>query len=245
MKVIGPFRHLCRMLRRASIEFPLSGTLNYGYSSKPDGVFIPKPLYNSFESVAIAVNKRKTHDTLALVNLSPPLACMGTVTDNKYAFIYKPLYGMKSKGIYFSNKAEPVYGYLCQEYVPIKDEYRIIVAGSTVVAIMRKVKYKDDADEHLRGSEVGWEWRKRKPSHNDKAEAAAVLATRAIGLDVGGADVGIGYDHKPYVFEVNAASWLNKILAGLIMKVLYINDLAAKGVRPRPTYVDPHCYVKD
>lgn len=244
MKVIGPFKHLCRLLRRATENTPIRGTLNYGHSCHP-GVFLPQPIYNSFQSVSIAVNKKRTHDILELAGLSPPLATIGEVSDDDHAFIYKPLRGMKSRGIYFSNRAEEVPGYVCQVYVPIRDEYRILVVGNTVAAIMRKVKYSEEANPYLRGSEVGWEWRKRKPSQNDFAEQAAIRATRAIGLDVGGADVGIGYDHHAYVFEVNAASWLNKTLAELVIKALATNDLAPKKITwPREPYLDPHHYVE-
>ena len=97
------------------------------------------------------------------------------------------------------------------QYIPKKDEYRVHVVGTSIIAVQRKAK-RNDADEvnwKVRNHSNGFVFVRNDVRAPDRVLDEARNAVRALGLDFGAADViWNAKQQQAYVLEVNTAPGL-------------------------------------
>lgn len=124
------------------------------------------------------------------------------------------LAGHSGDGIVIANTPEElVHAPLYVKYIKKKDEYRVHVGSTNIIAVQRKARRRDVPD-----SEVNWLIRNHKNGfvfvrNGISAPAcvteAALRAVEAVGLDFGAVDVLFhAQEQRAYVLEVNTAPGL-------------------------------------
>lgn len=118
---------------------------------------------------------------------------------------------------------------LYTKYVPITQEFRVYVFRDKVIDVLEK-KRKIIAEAHplIRTESLGWVFCQDPDWWPEEAEAEAIKAIKAVGLDFGGVDVIWNKDQKKcFVLEVNSAPGVYGRTPGKYAKVMksYIDSL--------------------
>lgn len=193
--------------------------INWGSSSISDQAAVCKVI-NKPEAVMLSSNKLKSFELFKEHGVSiPPF---WTTKDEAEEEIRQGacivcrtiLSGHSGAGIVIADDVDGlVKAPLYVAYIPKKYEYRYHVFNGKVIDVQRKARNKDVADEDVnwkvRNHDNGFIFMREGVEIVPEAEAEAIKAVEALGLDFGAVD--IIYNEKQnkfYVLEVNSAPGL-------------------------------------
>ena len=90
-------------------------------------------------------------------------------------------------------------------------EYRINAGKETVIDCVEKRNHDSNANREVRTTSNNWLFCRPGCRPSNAVKEVAMAAIRALGLDFGGVDVGVGRDGEVTVFEVNTAPYVGAI----------------------------------
>lgn len=193
--------------------------INWGSSKLPDQVMACKVI-NKPEAVMLSSNKLKSFELFKEHGVSiPPF---WTTQDEAREEAERGtcivcrtiLSGHSGAGIVIADNAdELVKAPLYVGYIPKKHEFRYHVFNGKVLDVQRKARNKDVADEDVnwkvRNHDNGFIFMREGVEIVPEAEAEAIKAVEALGLDFGAVDIIWNEkQNKFYVLEVNSAPGL-------------------------------------
>lgn len=196
--------------------------INWGSSKLPDQVMACKVI-NKPEAVMLSSNKLKSFELFKKHGVSiPPFfttkeqarVFLTEVEDRRSIVCRTILNGHSGAGIVVADSADDlVEAPLYTAYIPKKHEYRYHVFNGKVLDVQRKARNKDVADEDVnwkvRNHDNGFIFMREGVEIVPEAEAEAIKAVEALGLDFGAVDIIHNEkQNKFYVLEVNSAPGL-------------------------------------
>lgn len=195
--------------------------INWGSSKLPDQVMACKVI-NKPEAVMLSSNKLKSFELFKEHGVSIPPFFTTKEQANEYlvenngtsVVARTTLNGHSGKGIVIAgNAGELVEAPLYTAYIPKKHEYRYHVFNGKVLDVQRKARNKDVADEDVnwkvRNHDNGFIFMREGVEIVPEAEAEAIKAVEALGLDFGAVDIIWNEkQNKYYVLECNSAPGL-------------------------------------
>lgn len=193
--------------------------INWGSSKISDQAAACKVI-NTPEAVMLSSNKLKSFELFKEKGVSiPPFwttqnEAKEEIERGTCIVCRTVLSGHSGAGIVIADKAEDiVLAPLYTAYIPKKHEYRYHVFNGKVIDVQRKARNKEVADEDVnwkvRNHDNGFIFMREGVEIVPEAEAEAIKAVEALGLDFGAVDIIWNEkQNKYYVLEVNSAPGL-------------------------------------
>lgn len=218
----GSVNQLCERLDARAIKHarsnyrprPTDLRIGWGFA-RPIGL----PILNRAESVALAISKRRTFQTLTEAGVPTVVWTNQQEVANEWNSRGRILgrdkdHGSQGEGITVYNKGSQVgrHAFYCK-YFRKRREFRLHVWQGRVIFVQEKLRkegFKEDTkyDAYVRSHHRGWIFAFNHLGANPCPQGiaeVAVAAVRALRLDFGAVDIGWNEKEGPCVFEINTA----------------------------------------
>jgi hypothetical protein len=217
-KMMAKRLNVSRVLRDGELNIEEDvACINWGRGDFPHWGHIPKKWINSPEAVLRSIDKLRSFNHFRYAGVpTPPWttsreeAIRWSLTDKQRVLARLETEGMDGAGIEVCEPGEPIpRARLYTMYVEKVAEYRVHVMNGE--CFYANQKRPNGAFEHLGSSQIictssnGWWFRHLDALPARRVQDACVAATKALGLDFCGVDVGVDALGNPYVYEVNTA----------------------------------------
>jgi len=205
--------------------------INWGASQPPQFKSMPHDL-NKHEAIAIACNKLKTFDTLALQGFEQIPQYVTKQDDAKYLieqgntlYCRTKLGSHSGKGIVICNDVNdlptaPLYTVKANH----KHEYRVHVFKGEVLYVQQKKKRLGSTirNSGIRNHGNDWVYCTPTDTPSELLLSSCVRAVQLLGLDFGAVDIGHRVrDNRFFVFEINTAPGLINTTLDKYSKAIY------------------------
>lgn len=185
--------------------------------------FIPGKIFEASKLIEAGVNIPKTWQALSFDVYKKLLK------EIIFPVIVKPVCGQKGEGVEKINNKEEYLnffktkekGYLIQEYLPIKSDFRVMVVGDKVIGAIERFVIKGDFRSNTSlGAKVA------KAKTDEEMINTALSASQALQFETAGVDM-TKFKGKYYVLEVNhTPQWQNVKKFNKINPAKHIIDYA-------------------
>jgi len=205
--------------------------INWGASQPPQFKSMPHDL-NKHEAIALACNKLKTFDTLALQGFEQIPQYVTKQDDAKYLikqgntlYCRTKLNGHSGHGIVICNDVNdlpiaPLYTVKANH----KHEYRVHIFKGEVLHVQQKKKVIGSSirSSGIRNRGNDWVYCRPTDQPSELLLSSCVRAVQLLGLDFGAVDVGHRVrDNRFFVFEINTAPGLVGTTLDKYAKAIY------------------------